>query len=114
MGRQIDVVQMPNTTQRPSVFTALLSGLQDAPAIVRQGGDAFGLHVFIKPLGVRAILGVSSAEMSSLVLNLSDIWGNRAGDLIEMLLPASTWRQRFAILDLAFVSKLNPTSPQPE
>jgi AraC-like DNA-binding protein len=114
LGPLIDVVQMPNSTQRPSAFTALVSGLQDAPATVRQGGAAFGLHVFIKPLGVRAILGVASAEISSLVLNLSDIWGNRAGDLVEMLLAAGTWRQRFAILDGAFVSKLNPANPRPE
>jgi AraC-like DNA-binding protein len=114
LGRPIDVVQMPNSTQRPSAFTALVSGLQEAPAIVRQGRDAFGLHVFIKPLGVRAVLGVASAEISSLVLNLSDIWGNRAGDLIEMLLAANTWHQRFTILDRAFVSKLDPTSPQSE
>ena len=114
LGPPIDVVQMPKSTQRPSAFTALVSGLQVAPAIVRQVGDAFGLHVFIKPLGVRAILGVASAEISSLVLNLSDIWGNRARDLTEMLLAANTWRQCFAILDRAFISKLNPTSPQPE
>jgi AraC-like DNA-binding protein len=114
LGRPIDVIQMPSSKQRPSAFTAVVSGLQHAPAIVRRGGDAFGLHVFIKPLGVRAILGVASSEISSLVLNLSDIWGNRAGGLIEMLLEADTWEQRFAILDRAFVSTLIPTSPQPE
>jgi hypothetical protein len=114
LGRPIDVIRMPNSRQRPTAFTTLVSGLQDAPAIVRQGGDAFGLHVFIKPPGVRAILGVASVEISSLVLNLSDIWGNRAGDLIEMLLAANTWRQRFAILDRAFLSKFNPTSPRSE
>ncbi|MGH9722448.1 MAG: helix-turn-helix domain-containing protein [Bryobacteraceae bacterium] len=114
LGRPIEVVQMPNSTQRPSAFTALVSGLQDAPAIVRQTSDAFGLHVFIRPLGVRAILGVASAEISSLVLNLSEIWGNRAGDLVEMLRAANTWRRRFAILDRALLSKLNPISPQPE
>src|SRR5712675_1266401 len=80
LGRPIDVAQMPNSTQRPSAFTALVSGLQGAPAIVRQGSDAFGLHVFIRTLGVRAILGVAIAQISSLVLNLSDIWGNRAGE----------------------------------
>ena len=114
LGGRIDVVQMPNSVQRPSAFTALVSGLQDAPALVRQGCDAFGLHVFIKALGVRAILGVGSAEISSLVLDLSDIWGNHAGDLVEMLLAANTWRQRFAILDRAFLWKLNPTSPNPK
>src|SRR3984893_11193586 len=110
LGRPIDVVQMPNSTQRPSAFTALVSGLQDAPAVIRQDGDAFGLHVFIRPFGVRAILGVASSEISSLVLNLSDLWGNCAGELIEMLLAANTWHQRFVILDRAFVSKLSPTS----
>jgi len=114
LGRPIDVVQMPNSTQRPAAFGALVAGLQNAPALVRQDGDVFGLHVFIKPLGVRAILGVASTETSSLVLNLSDIWGNCAGDLIEMLLDAGTWRERFAILDRAFVSKLKPTSTRPE
>lgn len=114
LARPIDVVQMPNSAQPPSTFTALVSGLQDAPAIVRQGVDVFGLHIFIKPLGVRAILGLASAEISSLVLNLCDIWGNRAANLIEMLRGADTWQQRFAILDRVFASKLSPTSPRPE
>jgi AraC-like DNA-binding protein len=114
LGHPIEVVKMPNLMQRPSALTALVSGLQDGPAIVRQDGNAFGLHVFIKPLGVRAILGVASAEIASLVLNLSDIWGNRAEDLVEMLLGADTWHQRFAILDRVFASKLNLTSAQPE
>src|SRR5690242_2731249 len=94
----IDVVQMPNASQRPSAFTALVNGLQDAPATLRQDRDVFGLHVFIKPLGVRAVLGAASADLSSLVLSLSDIWGKRADDLIEMLFAARTWCQRFAIL----------------
>jgi len=114
LSRPIEVVQMPNSAQRPAAFTALVSGLQDAPAVVRQGGDVFGLHVFIKPLGVRAILAVASAELSSLVVNLSDIWGNGTRDLVDMLLAARTWRERFAILDGAFLAKLNSTPSQPE
>ena len=114
LGPPIDVVQMPTSAQRPSAFTALVSGLQDSPAVVRQGGEVFGLHVFIKPLGVRAILAVAGPELSSLVVNLSDIWGNCAGDLVDMLLVARTWRERFAILDRAFLAKLKPTPFRPE
>jgi AraC-like DNA-binding protein len=33
---------------------------------------------------------------------------------MEMLLAANTWRGRFAIMDRAFLSKFNPTSPHPE
>jgi AraC-like DNA-binding protein len=47
-------------------------------------------------------------------VNLSDIWGSHAADLVEMLRAADTWEQRFAILDRAFVSRLNPIKPQSE
>jgi AraC-like DNA-binding protein len=114
LGQPIEVVQMPNPRQTPTALTAFISGLHDAPAIVRQHGNAFGLHVFIKPLGVLPILSVAGEEISSLVLSLSDIWGNRAQDLMGALLSARTWHERFAVLDRAFASKLNPASPQPE
>jgi AraC-like DNA-binding protein len=110
----IDLVQMPNSVQRPSLLTALLSGLHDVPAIVRQSSDTFGIHVFIKPLGVRAILGVGSAEISSRVVNLADIWGQRAEDLIGMLRASDTWRKRFQILDRTFASTLVSTGWQSE
>jgi AraC-like DNA-binding protein len=114
LGRPIELLQTPNTTQSPSALTAFVSGLQDRPAIVRQNAQAFGLHVFIKPLGVKAILGVASSEISGLVLSLNDVWGRRAEDLIGRLLDASTWRERFAIMDRAFASKLNPAIARPE
>jgi AraC-like DNA-binding protein len=114
LGQPIEVLQMPNATQTPATLTAFVSGLHDAPAILRQYSNAFGLHVFIKPLGIQAILSTASNQISSLVLNLCDIWGNRAEDLIEVLLSAHTWPQRFDILDQAFASKLNPVRPQPE
>jgi hypothetical protein len=81
LGPPIDVIRMPNTTQWPATFSALVSGLQDAPAMVRQGGDTHILHVFLTPLGVRGILGVASAEIASAVLNLSDIWGRRGSSV---------------------------------
>jgi AraC-like DNA-binding protein len=114
LGHPIEVVQMPNPVQRPSALTALVSGLQDAPAVVLQDRSAFGLHIFIKPHGARAILGVTSEEISSRVLNLSDIWGNRAEALVETLLGTHTWHERFAVLDRSFESGLNLFSLQPE
>jgi len=105
----IDLVQMPNSVQRPSPLAALVSGLHDVPAVVRQSSDTFGLHVFMKPLGVRAVLGVGGAEISSRVVNLTDIWGKRAEDLIGMLRAADTWQKRFEILDRTFTSALIST-----
>ncbi len=97
LGPAIDVVQMPNSRQPPAFFTAFVTGLQDAPAVIRQGGETFGLHVFIKPLGVNAVLGVPSIEVASWVVNLLDIWGNTAQDLIG-----------------AFIARLSPPNRPPE
>jgi AraC-like DNA-binding protein len=113
LGDPIELLQTPNSTQSLAL-TAFVSGLQDRPAIVRQTDRAFGLHVFIKPLGVKAILGVASHDISSLVLSLNDILGNRTEALVEALRDASTWNQRFTIMDRAFASKLNPAIPRPE
>jgi AraC-like DNA-binding protein len=106
----IDVLQMPNAKQRAAAFPALVSGLQDAPAIVRHNGNLHGLHVFLRPFGVRAIFRVSGPELASSVFDLSDIWGRVAGDLIERLHAAGTWQQRFAILDEEFTRALVPVS----
>ena len=93
----IQVIRMPSALQGPATFAALVSGLQDAPASVRQGGDLDGLHLFLKPHGVRAILGVPSRELTSRVVHLSDIWGRAAGELIERLMNARSWQQRFSL-----------------
>jgi len=114
LGQPIKVVRMPNSKQPSSSLTAFVSGLQDAPAILQQDSDAFGLHVFIKPIGVRALLGVPSMELSSLVVNLFDIWGIRTESHLDTVFSAHTWHERFAALDRAFLSKIHPFSPQPE
>ncbi len=106
LGAPIDVLQMPNSHQRAGCFTALVSGLHDAPATVRRGGSAEGVHVFLTPFGVRAILGVSASELASRVFELSDLWGRASTGLIERLRDAVTWQMRFAVLDDVFVRAL--------
>ena len=114
LGHSIELERTPNSTQAASSFIAFVRGLRDTPAIVRQGSEAFGLHVFIEPLGCRAILGVGGADISSRVVDLSDVWPGRAGRLVEMLRAAGTWERRFAILDRTFAAALKPAGARPE
>jgi AraC-like DNA-binding protein len=108
LGGSIDVLQMPNSTQRAGRFTALVCGLQDAPATVRRGSSFEGLHVFLRPSGVRALLGVSGSELASRVFDLSDLWGRAATVLTEQLEAAVTWQARVAVLDDVFIRVLIP------
>lgn len=114
LGRPIEVLRMPNSRQRPTAFAALVTGMQDAPALVRQGTEVHLMHIFLRPAGIRALLGVPNTELSSLVVHLSDLWGNCARDLVEALLEAGSWSRRFAILDRAFLAKLQPSSTRSE
>jgi AraC-like DNA-binding protein len=107
----IEVIGMPSTAQRPAAFAALVSGLHDAPASVRQGGDLDGIHCFLRPHGVRTILGVPSRELTSRVVHLSDIWGRAAGELIERLTNARSWQQRFLLLDQTFLRAQKSIGP---
>ena len=112
LDQPIDVVRMPRPSARAAAFTSFVSGLQDTPAIVRNASSVHGMHVFLTPFGVRALLGASPADLASCVLDLSDFWGRSAHDLIDRLRSAGTWRNRFAILDEAFSRALRPfTAP---
>lgn len=103
----IEVLQTPGAGA-PGAFAALVGGLQDSPAMVRQGGDMDGLHLFLKPSGVLALLGVSSGELTSRVVHLSDLWARDCELLRERLAETRTWEERFSILDDTFMRRLRP------
>ena len=41
LGRPVEILKMPNSVQRPAALRAFVAGIQDAPAVVKQPGDAF-------------------------------------------------------------------------
>jgi AraC-like DNA-binding protein len=57
---------------------------------------------------VRAILGVPNVELASRVIELSDIWGARATQLVDRVSNTGSWDARFAHLDEAFLRALQP------
>ena len=107
LGAPIEVLQMPNATQRAGRFTALVGGLHDAPALVRRDRSIELLHVFLEPSGTRVLLGVSGPELASRVFALSELWGRqRSNELVERLSNAPSWRRRFDVLDDIFTRSL--------
>ena len=94
-----------DTTAR---FRALVAGLHDTPTLVQQTDRVHLLHVFFTPLGVRAILGVPNPQLTSRVVDLSDLWGARAAQLVDRMANSPNWNRRFAHLDEAFSRALQP------
>jgi AraC-like DNA-binding protein len=98
----LDLAGMPDPAQRPGRFVALVGGLHAHAATIRHQGDQHGLQLAITPAGARALLGRPAAELASTVVALDDVWGRRAGELVERLTAAPGWAERFAVLDEVF------------
>lgn len=109
LGAPVEILRMPNSVQRPARFSAFVCGLQDAPALVRRERSIELLHVFVEPVGARALLGASGTELASRVFALSELWGRRrANELVERLRDTLSWQRRFEVLDDIFVRRLGP------
>src|SRR5262249_6682370 len=107
LARPIEIVQMPGA-QPPAAYSAFVAGLQQAPALVRMGGDLDCLHVFLKPDAARSLLGVSGGDVASRVVHLSDIDRAMCDELTGRLSDADTWPERFAAVDRVLLDRLRP------
>lgn len=94
----IRVVQLPGA-QRPGELYALVGGLHVAPVLIAQDRYQCGLHVELNPLGVRALLGASAAELSGQLVELAALNRPELAALPERLHTAASWPNRFAVLD---------------
>jgi AraC-like DNA-binding protein len=113
LGAPINVRQMSNEAQPAACFSALVAGLHDGFATVERACAWEGLHVFFHPLGLRAVLGVTAAELACGAVAFSDLCSRDAPELMERLSSTRDWRARFAILDEVFTRRLTPAKGSP-
>lgn len=110
----IRVVRMPGE-QSPANLDSLVGGLATASALIAQDRSQCGLHLELNPLGVRALLGVSAADLSGWVANLADVNRPPLAVLPACLREATTWTERFELVDEALRASLTGDfAPRPE
>jgi len=81
-------------------FTSFVAGLHERAATVESTGTVAGIHLFLDPLGTRAILGCPASALAHGVFPLADVIGTRIDlELYERLHEALTWEDCFAVLD---------------
>jgi hypothetical protein len=108
-NHRVEIARMPGE-QPAGAYRAFVAGLQQAPALVRMGGDLECLHVFLKPGAARVLLGVSGRDVASQVVHLADINGAMCDELMERLSGAHTWLERFAAVDRVLLRRLRPVT----
>jgi AraC-like DNA-binding protein len=78
---------------------ALAGGLSARPVLLGMGGPQYGIQAYLTPLGARALFGLPAGELVDRTLDLSDLIGPPAKELLDRLRTATTWADRFAHLD---------------
>ncbi|MFC4910955.1 AraC family transcriptional regulator [Actinomadura gamaensis] len=99
LSGSVDVVRMPDPGRAPGSFRTLLGGLHDAPAVIEHDGRQHGVQLEVTWRGARTLFGVPAGELAGDVVDLSALVGGRAMEIAERLATASTWDDRFAVLD---------------
>ncbi|MEU6642278.1 helix-turn-helix domain-containing protein [Saccharomonospora sp. NPDC046836] len=111
----IRLVGMPAPGQSPGAFPGLVAGMHLAPALIAQDPVQAGVSLELSPLGARALLGVSPAELAGQVVHLAELGSPELTLLPERLAEAPDWPRRFAILDQVMRAQLTQApEPAPE
>ena len=93
--------------------TSFLAALHESHTLVEHDGHQEGVEVHLTPLGARALFGLPMHELSNRVVELDDLLGRGADELIERMWEAPSWDRRFAVLDEALAFRAD-RAPRPE
>lgn len=99
LGPATRMTRMPSEDQQPREFRALASGLHPGAVGIGHDGDQYGVQLDLTPLGSRLLLGVPAGELAGLVLELPDLLGPDADELLQRMADGLGWPERFAVLN---------------
>jgi AraC-like DNA-binding protein len=91
--------------------TSFVGGLSDGPTYTEHAGDQFGIQIDLTPLAARALLGVPMVELTNRVVDLDDVVGPRADQLVDRLYDAGSWEERFLLLDATLGRRFAESEP---
>ena len=88
-----------------SRHTSFVAALHETHSLVEHGGRQHGIEVRLTPLGAYTLLGFPMDELSNRVVELDDLIGPRADELVERLFEPAAWHERFSLLDALLAAR---------
>lgn len=84
---------------RAASMVSCVGGLHTAPATIGHDGTQVGVQLVISPAGARALFGMPASAMAETVVELDELWGGDARELLDRLHGTASWATRLAALD---------------
>lgn len=106
LDQPVDIARAAAPGQKPGRFSALASGLTTSPVTIAHDGNQHGIQLALTPAGARALLGVPTSALGAWVVELEDLLGVEAQELLERIAATPGWPERFAILDRVLTRRL--------
>lgn len=85
--------------QPADAYDALVGGLHTSPALIAHQGRQWGIQASLTPLGARALLAAPAAALASWDVQLADVVGAPARELVDRMRAAPAWSGRFAAVE---------------
>jgi len=85
---------------------SFLAGLADGCTFVDSATESCAIQVNFAPLDAYRLFGVPMASLANATVELDDLLGAVAGELIARLHDVSTWDERFDLLDAFLLDRL--------
>ena len=107
-------VELGHGTNTRGTYWSMIAGLHARPATIHHAGRQHGLQLEITPRGAQAIFGVPARTLALGAEHLDAVAPSFAGELIERVSAARSWRTRWAVLDEIFLRVLDLERPMPQ
>jgi AraC-like DNA-binding protein len=110
-----DVNRLGVSGARSGRIGSLVVGLEDRPALCIHRGGQEVIRLEFTPLGAYRLFRMPMRDLANRVVELDDVLGPEAGELVERLAATPDWSARFDLLDHALLTRLDRgPDPAPE
>ncbi len=91
-------------TGRATMPVAFLAGVGHSAVTTGHAGHQVAVEVRLSPLAAGAVFGVSADALAEQVVDLGELWGPAASELVERA-AAAPWRDRFDLVEAALLAR---------
>ncbi|MFD5030753.1 helix-turn-helix domain-containing protein [Streptomyces sp. NPDC058405] len=80
-------------------YVSYVAGPRSEAMVCEHDGPVYGVRVTLVPWAAYTLLGIPMDGLANTVVDAAELLGTRAGQLARTLESASSWEERFALLD---------------
>jgi AraC-like DNA-binding protein len=110
-GTRLSLPDVRDPSRAPARVTSFVAALHDTYSLVDHDGFQHGIEVRLTPLGAHSLFGLPMDELTNRVVELDQVLGQGADDLVGRLWELPGWEARFGLLDQLIGSRVEARRP---